>query len=99
MEGMINDSQSTLPPPPIPRLYWAMQKQQQEPLQPQNTQKPIRRNFQMQKPILAQMTSNTMFHERKLCNYYQKIHVNKKWLDITAVTISEKVTDFYGMLD
>lgn len=52
------------------------------------------------KPILAQITSNTMLHERKLCNYYQKIHVNKKWLNITAVnTISKKVTDFYGMLD
>lgn len=77
-----------------------MEKLQQGALQLQNTQKPIPRNFQMQKPTLAQITSNTMLHERKRCNYCQKKHLNKKCRNITAaITTNEKVTDVYGMLD
>ena len=45
-----------------------------------------------------------VLHERENCNYCQKKHLNKKWLDITAAITSNKkkkggVTDFCGMLD
>lgn len=77
-----------------------MENLQQGLWQRRNIQKPIPRNFQVQKPTLAQIVSNTMLHERKHYNYRQKKHLNKKWLNLTAaITTSEKVTDFYSTLD
>lgn len=43
--------------------------------------------------------SNTMLHERKLCNYCQEKHLNNTWLNIAAAITSKEVTDFDGMLD
>jgi hypothetical protein len=52
-----------------------------------------------EKPVSAKITSSTMLHERKCCNYCQEKHLNNTWLNITAAITSKKVTDCDGMLD
>lgn len=52
-----------------------------------------------EKPVPAKITSSTMLHERKCCNYCQEKHLNNTWLNITAAITSKKVTDCDGMLD
>lgn len=57
------------------------------------------RHFHTEKPVSAKITSNTMLHERKHCNYCQEKHLNNMWLNITATITSKKVSDFDGTLD
>ena len=88
--------------PYSPRLFWVTGKLQEVLLQLQGTQKPVPRNFQMQKPTLAQITSNTCFmRENTAITVKRNIWTRSGWISRLLLHPIKKrgVTDFCGMLD